>query len=184
MPEDAKSHWDFSKWVPDVVLINLATNDFGRKIPDEKGWTGAYESFLKHVRKNYPNAEIYVASGSMMGDWGENKQLTTLKKYLAKIVADRKAAGDGKVHEIDFAPQDRKDGLVRRLASERQNAPDYGQETGRNLAPGFGVEAVRPQSGQNRVTMWQLFRLTRSQRRRRTGTLRIRMVLARVGSMK
>jgi lysophospholipase L1-like esterase len=111
LPQDPKSQWDFSKWIPDVVVINLATNDFGRKIPDEKGWTGAYESFLARVRKNYPSAEIYVASGSMMGDWDQTKPLTTLKKYLAKIVADRKAAGDAKVHEIDFAPQDRKDGL-------------------------------------------------------------------------
>ncbi|HEV8063051.1 MAG TPA: SGNH/GDSL hydrolase family protein [Gemmataceae bacterium] len=111
LPEDAKSQWDFSKWIPDVVLINLATNDFGQKVPDEKGWTDAYKSFLDRVRKNYPNAEIYVASGSMMGDSGENKQLSTLKKYLAKIVADRRAAGDAKVHEIDFAMQNRKDGL-------------------------------------------------------------------------
>ena len=112
LPEDSKSQWDFSKWTPDVVLINLATNDFGRnKIPDEQGWTTAYESFLARVRKNYPNAEIYVASGSMMGDWDEKKSLTVLKKYLAKIVADRKAAGDAKVHEIDFDAQDRKNGL-------------------------------------------------------------------------
>jgi lysophospholipase L1-like esterase len=111
LPQDASSRWDFTKWAPDVVLINLATNDFGKKIPDEKGWTEAYGAFLARVRKNYPNADIYVASGSMMGDWGENKPLTTLKKYLAKIVGDRKAAGDAKVHEIDFATQDRADGL-------------------------------------------------------------------------
>ena len=112
LPDDSKSQWDFSKWTPDVVLINLATNDFGRsKIPDEQGWIKAYESFIARLRKNYPDAEIYVASGSMMGDWDEKKPLTVLKKYLAKIVADRKAAGDTKVHEIDFAPQDRKDGL-------------------------------------------------------------------------
>jgi lysophospholipase L1-like esterase len=112
LPDDSKSQWDFSKWTPDVVLINLATNDFGRnKIPDEQGWTKAYETFIARIRKNYPDAEIYVASGSMMGDWDEQKPLTVLKKYLAKIVADRKAAGDAKVHEIDFAQQDRKDGL-------------------------------------------------------------------------
>jgi lysophospholipase L1-like esterase len=112
LPDDSKSQWDFAKWTPDIVLINLATNDFGRtKIPDEQGWTKAYESFIARLRKNYPDAEIYLASGSMMGDWDEKKPLTVLKKYLAKIVADRKAAGDAKVHEIDFATQDRKDGL-------------------------------------------------------------------------
>lgn len=111
LPQDSQSRWDFTKWIPNVVVINLATNDFGAKIPEEKGWTEAYEAFLARVRHNYPNAEIYVASGSMMGDGGPTKPLTTLKRFLAKIVADRKAAGDAKVHEIDFAMQDRKDGL-------------------------------------------------------------------------
>jgi lysophospholipase L1-like esterase len=111
LPQDPKSTWDFGKWRPDVVLINLATNDFGKGIPDEKGWVGAYKAFVERVRRNYPNAEIYVASGSMMGDWGEGKPLTTLKKYLAMVVADRQAAGDAKIHELDFAPQDRANGL-------------------------------------------------------------------------
>jgi lysophospholipase L1-like esterase len=111
LPQDATSKWDFTKCTPDVVLINLATNDFGRRIPEEKGWTEAYEAFLARVRKNYPHAEIYIASGSMMGDGDKGKPLTALKKYLAKIVANRKAAGDAKVHEIDFDQQDRKNGL-------------------------------------------------------------------------
>jgi lysophospholipase L1-like esterase len=111
LPQDKNSTWNFKKWTPQVVLINLATNDFGKEIPEEKGWTEAYEAFLARVRKNYPDAEIYVASGSMMGDWDASKPLTRLKKYLAKIVADRKAAGDAKVHELDFAQQDRQNGL-------------------------------------------------------------------------
>ncbi len=111
LPQDKSSTWDFKKWTPQVVLINLATNDFGRGIPEEKAWTEAYEAFIARVRKHYPDAEIYVVSGSMMGDWNATKPLTTLKKYLAKIVADRKAAGDLKIHELDFAQQDRKDGL-------------------------------------------------------------------------
>ena len=45
LPQDSMSQWDFSKWTPDVVVINLATNDFGKKIPDENGWTTAYEGF-------------------------------------------------------------------------------------------------------------------------------------------
>ena len=98
------------------MLINLAANDFGRnRIPDEQGWTTRrMNRSSPGFVKNYPNAEIYVASVPMMGDWDEKKSLTVLKKYLAEgsSGADRKAAGDAKVHEIDsFDAQDRKNGL-------------------------------------------------------------------------
>jgi len=108
LPTDTTSKWDFATWKPDAVLINLATNDFGRSAPDESGWTTAYEQFVKRVRKNYPDAMIYVATGSMMN----GASLTTLKEYLAKILADLKTDGETRVKEIDFDPQDgAKDGL-------------------------------------------------------------------------
>lgn len=93
LPQDSTSQWDFTTWTPDVVLINLATNDFGGKNPDEAGWTGAYEAFIKRLRGHYPHATIYCAIGPMMGDWGANKPLTALRGYLAKIVTDLQAGG-------------------------------------------------------------------------------------------
>lgn len=111
LPLDTGSHWDFSKWTPDAVLINLATNDFGKTNPDEAGWTGAYRAFIAHIRQHYPTAQIYCAIGPMMSDWGANKPLTSVRAYLAKMVADLAAAGDAKVHIIDFGVQDMKNGI-------------------------------------------------------------------------
>src|SRR5207248_2231555 len=38
LPADPDSTWEFSKWTPDVVVINLATNDFGGAAnPDRAG---------------------------------------------------------------------------------------------------------------------------------------------------
>lgn len=111
LPAQADSSWDFAKWTPNVVVINLATNDFGKGIPDEAGWTGAYKAFIARVRKNYPQTEIYCAVGPMMGDWGAGKPLTVLRGYLAKVVADVQAGGDAKVRVIDFGTQDAKNGF-------------------------------------------------------------------------
>jgi hypothetical protein len=106
LTDDASSTWDFSRWTPDVVVINLATNDFGKKNPEEAGWTKAYEEFIARLRTHYPNAEIYCAIGTMMSDWQAYKPLTTVRGYLKKVVAARAAAGDTKVHIIDFGVQD------------------------------------------------------------------------------
>ena len=94
------------------IVINLATNDFGKAIPEEAGWTNAYEAFIKRLRTHYPRATVYCAIGTMMADWSPtNKPLTTLRTYLKKIVSDMAAAGDTKVHVIDFGTQDMKNGL-------------------------------------------------------------------------
>ncbi len=113
LPESSTSTWNFANQVPDVVLINLATNDFGQKNPDEKGWTSAYVKFIQRIRSNYPKAWIYCSIGSMMSDnWPpKNKALSTLRGYIDKIVTDCDARGDKRVGKLEFAIQDvEKDG--------------------------------------------------------------------------
>lgn len=107
---EANNKWDFKQYTPDAVLINLATNDFRLAkggAPEEKGWTDAYKAFIARVRQNYPKAHIYCAAGSMMS----GQALTTLRGYLNAIVKDVTAAGDKKVHFIEFDVQQMSDGL-------------------------------------------------------------------------
>lgn len=112
VPQDAKSQWNFSQWAPDVVLINLATNDFNKENPEEAGWTGAYKAFIARLRTHYPKADIYCATSPMMGDFGSpRKPRTTARQYLDKVVADLNAAGDKKVRIIEFAVQKPQHGI-------------------------------------------------------------------------
>ncbi len=114
LPDDEASHWDAAGKAPQVVLINLATNDFGKGVPDEKGWTGAYVAFIATIRKACPEAHIFLASGSMMSDsWPPNiKALSTLKGYLDKVAGELTQGGDKRIHRVDFDPQDgNRDGL-------------------------------------------------------------------------
>jgi hypothetical protein len=94
----------------DAVIVNLATNDFGKGIPDKVKWTGAYRGFMGKLRDRFPEAHIYLATGSMMSDnWPpKENHLTTLKGYLDSV---RSSHFDKKVHRIDFAVQDEKDGI-------------------------------------------------------------------------
>ncbi|KAA9039394.1 SGNH/GDSL hydrolase family protein [Ginsengibacter hankyongi] len=79
-PTDSTSKWDFSKYIPDVVVINLLQNDswivnmpdnqqfknrFGTKAPDSSFIINAYENFVQKIRATYPKAQIICMLGNM-----------------------------------------------------------------------------------------------------------------------
>lgn len=77
---DAESKWDFSRYTPDVVVINLFQNDcwitkipdnaqfkarFGEKAPTDDQIVKAYKEFVKTIRGKYPKSQIICALGNM-----------------------------------------------------------------------------------------------------------------------
>jgi lysophospholipase L1-like esterase len=106
-PDKPEPKADFKGWVPDVVLVNLGTNDFGpmKNTPEnEKGWTDAYKAFIKTIRGHWPNCYVIVAAGSMgiKPEWD---------KWAKEVVADQKAAGDKKICYLPFENQKEEDGI-------------------------------------------------------------------------
>lgn len=60
--------WDHSSYQPDLVLINLGTNDasYTRDIPERsRCFKNAYLSFLKRIHDIHPNAKILCVLGTM-----------------------------------------------------------------------------------------------------------------------
>jgi len=113
LPADAQSRWDFKRWVPQVVVVNLGTNDFGPKNPEEQEWQDAYRGFIKRLRENYPQCHVFCAVGSMMSDGYPpgRKALSTIRQYTNGLVEELRKAGDRKVHYVEFEPQDMKNGI-------------------------------------------------------------------------
>ncbi len=79
-PFDSTDLWDFSKYVPDIVVVNLFQNDggivkrpeyvefkrrFGTKPPDENFIVQSYSRFIAEIRGKYPKANIICSLGSM-----------------------------------------------------------------------------------------------------------------------
>lgn len=79
-PTDATSRWDFSKYTPDLVVINLLQNDswiikmpdnpqfkkrFGTTPPNEAQIVNAYKNFVQTIRNTYPKASIICMLGNM-----------------------------------------------------------------------------------------------------------------------
>lgn len=79
-PTDSTSKWDFAKYTPDIVVINLFQNDswivnkpeheqfqyrFGTKVPNDDFIVKSYKDFVATIRNKYPDAHIICALGSM-----------------------------------------------------------------------------------------------------------------------
>ena len=103
---DPNSRWDFSRWVPQAVVIALGGNDIDGGIPDGSAWEKGYETFIARVRKNYPQAVIYCAANPLL--YGGKDM--AVRSYLHQIVQDENAAGDSNVRFLNFAMQQASDG--------------------------------------------------------------------------
>ena len=70
---DNKTEWDFTRWTPDLVVINLLQNDSWlidrekrlHPIPSDAQRVQAYIDFVRSIRAKYPSAQIVCALGSM-----------------------------------------------------------------------------------------------------------------------
>ncbi|WP_418660841.1 SGNH/GDSL hydrolase family protein [Bacteroides ilei] len=98
---DPSEEWDHSRFTPDVVCINLGTNDTGAGKYDMRLLTDAYRQFLKRLRQHYPHAKIVLLSGSMM----RGRQLADVKKAMDTVADERRKEGDTEIYRFDMSPQ-------------------------------------------------------------------------------
>lgn len=94
------STWGFTTPPPDVVVIDLGTNDFAKGDPGASFQT-AYTTFLQQeLRPHYPNAWVILAVSPMLSGTSR-AQIST---YLNGVVSTLQAAGDKRVayFEYDF----------------------------------------------------------------------------------
>lgn len=99
---DPSETWDFSRFTPQVVCINLGTNDTSTTGADPVLLKEGYVRLLGQVRGVYPEAKIVFLCGCMMnGD-----ALDLARRTMDAVVSEANAAGDREVYRFDFTPQD------------------------------------------------------------------------------
>ncbi len=104
LPRDPESRWDFGKWVPHVVVINLGTNDFSGGGLEEDRFVGAYVPFVRRIAGLYPGVRIFCCLGPMLTDaWppGEGR-LSTARRWIRRAVAECREAGVEHVEFLEF----------------------------------------------------------------------------------
>ncbi len=93
--------WDFSKYQPQLVCINLGTNDLSTSNYDLSLYEKNYRMFLKQVRSKYPDAKIVLLTGPMLGEKESGEQRTVLDR----VCKDANKRGDQEVYRFDFSFQ-------------------------------------------------------------------------------
>jgi len=106
--------WDFSPAndpEPQVVFINLGTNDFARDLDqdsvadgiDQPRFRQGYLDFVRVVRSRRPNAEIFLALPPMITDkFPLDNARTDFRNILRGIVDELNASGDTKVYFVEL----------------------------------------------------------------------------------
>ena len=110
-PEDEYSIWDFSKFTPEVVVVNLFQNDswivqmndyeefkhrFGTEAPEEKFIVDSYSGFLRLLRAKYPESHIIC----MLGNMDITREGSPWPDYVEKAVVGME---DNKIYTL-FVP--------------------------------------------------------------------------------
>lgn len=90
--------WDFKKWKPDAVVINLGTNDFiNEPHPLETLFNRKYTHLVKFIREQYGEVPIFCVVGPMIDE--------PCFSYVKKMVeANRTHLNDPNIYFIGIPP--------------------------------------------------------------------------------
>ena len=105
--ESATPAWDWS-YTPDVIVINLGTNDFAQGDPGAS-YVTAYRDFVQQLTTRFPAAKILMATSPMLSDGYPQGQMqrTRARGYLDQVAA---MVGDPDVQVVEIAEQRTDDG--------------------------------------------------------------------------
>ena len=100
--EDEDKKWDFSNYIPDVVCINLGTNDVSTGIYDMELLGKGYVRLYKMVRGYYPKAKIVFLSSPMLA----GKRLSDSKRAMNSVKGEAARLSDNEVYFFDLSTMD------------------------------------------------------------------------------
>lgn len=113
--------WDFSKEKqPQVVVVNLGTNDYTRDLNQDSVADGldvpafkkGYKAFLQVVRQRRPDAHIFVTVSPMLSDtFPFTGARSNMRDTFGEIVSELNAEGDKKIYRMEFVEMGTRYGL-------------------------------------------------------------------------
>ncbi len=96
--QDPALLWNSARFTPDVVCINLGTNDFSTKGVNQEKYATSYLSFVKMLIGRYPEVRIVLLMGPMLNS-------EVLKTILTRVADTINREHPGKVSVFELSRQ-------------------------------------------------------------------------------
>ncbi len=91
LPEDPSTRWDPKSYQPDAIGVCLGNNDFGEGVPDQTEYVRIYAEFLRKLRRDAPNAWIFLIVSPSLTDDPDRVPLRTVQRAYLDEIARRVA---------------------------------------------------------------------------------------------
>lgn len=88
--------WDFNSFRPDIICINLGTNDLSTEGYDESRLFDCYTRFVDHIQCVNPGSKIILLTGSMLRD----EPLEVQRRVVDKVASTHEG-----ILRFDMTPQ-------------------------------------------------------------------------------
>ena len=93
---DASNQYNLQRENPDVIVVNLGTNDFASQV-DEQYFETQYSDFLTSLRTIYPDSSIVCVAGP-------HKVGLLAKTHIQSIVEAHKSCGEEHIYFKELSP--------------------------------------------------------------------------------
>jgi len=103
---EEKPKFDFRQ-TPDLVCINLGTNDFNTPGVDTARYINRYLDLISQIQNHYTNPDILCLLGPML----EDEALNLARTCIQRVVEVANSKGNGRVSFFEMKPQMKENGL-------------------------------------------------------------------------
>jgi len=91
---DSLAKWDFSSWVPDVVVTSFGVNDFStRPHPPKQLFIARYRAFIQEIYLRNPNARVVCVTSAR----------EPLRTYVSDLVEEQRSEGNAQIVFYSYA---------------------------------------------------------------------------------
>lgn len=109
VPEKVNVKWDFNKYIPDVVVVNLGTNDFLSGMINKERFINGYKDFIEKLLSLYGDVKIICCVGPMITG-NELKEITTwIQEEVVEYYNNKKNTN---IYYLQFDEQKAEDGYA------------------------------------------------------------------------
>jgi len=101
LPDYVTTAWDPKSYVPNAIGICLGNNDFGEGVPDQTEYVRLYAEFVRKLRRDAPDACIFLILSPSLTDEPGRVPLRTVQRAYFDEIARR--LGDPRVQVVPIA---------------------------------------------------------------------------------